>query len=622
MRNLQIGDNDLIGNRFNGHDLHRYLRRRGITSDHLVKIKRSDDPHTHVLGEEIRTVVDCDAAIRAVEKTVGTHSLHYPLSFSLFSDPLFLRADVVHYHLIHNFFFNLNLLPQLTALKPSVWTIHDPWITTGHCIYPLDCPRWKTGCGDCPYPDTAFPLEHDSSALNWELKREILQRCRLDLIVASKHMRDLARQSPLLSHFDIHLIPFGIDLARFAPTDGSEARARLGIPPGDLVLCFRADRSRFKGYPYIEEVLRQLSARVPITLLTVGVTDLLEPFRDKFTIVNQGWLTDDDKMLDVYRAADIFLMPSTAEAFGMMAIEAMACGKPVIVAEGTSLPDVVFAPEGGIAVPQGDAAALRSELEGLIADRAKRLALGARARKLAERHYDKGVYVSRIIELYEEVIAKRKTDDRSSYILAQQNDIAKRRRLRVRAAQPVVGVATAAAAAANAPVQCGVTGPDPYEELAQIKSSLYFRAYNRLRKKRLLQLLSRWVVKPGLRAAWRSYGIVRRAIHRGANAARKLSSAASKAAALAKRIVSLGMIAIASTDADAETVLNDLARLRKVAAPAVSQARLALPAIRTAQGEPLTLSVARERVKATECRHLMSAAAESTAMRGIDSILL
>jgi hypothetical protein len=207
MKNLQISDNDLIGNRFNGHDLHCYLRQRGLISDQLVRTKRSDDPHTFAIGNDVSIKDICNEMIAGIEKRYGTHSLHYPFSFSLFSDPLFLEADIVHYHLIHNYFFNLSLLPSLTALKPSILTIHEPFFTTGHCIYPLDCERWKTGCGECPYVDLNFALDLDASALNWEIKRDIFRRSQLDIIVASKYMRDWVAQSPILSHLDVHLIP-------------------------------------------------------------------------------------------------------------------------------------------------------------------------------------------------------------------------------------------------------------------------------------------------------------------------------------------------------------------------------------------------------------------------------
>lgn len=483
MKNLQVGDNDLIGNRFNGHDLHIALRQRGIEASHVVKLKRSDDPHTHQFDDAFVDSPEFESATRLLEHRYDTHSLHSPLSFSLLSNPLFLDADVVHYHLVHNAAFNLSLLPTLTSLKPSVWTIHDPWPLTGHCIQPLDCERWKIGCGECPYLATPFPLQTDTTALNWQLKQETMQRCQIDLIVASQFMLEMVRQSPILSHLTTHLVPFGIDLTHFSPADPREAKKRLGIPADHTVLCFRADNSPFKGFSFVQQALRQLDTTTPVTLLTVGMTGLLEEFSSRFTVIDAGWLTDDDRMLDVYRAADVFLMPSVAEAFGMMAIEAMACGKPVIAFEGTSLPEVLAAPEGGVVVGQGDVEALTQAIRSLVTTPAVRHRLGEQARRIAVQRYDKDRYVSRIIEVYEAVIAARKPNARADYILSQQRQTVGPRGDLPRLA-PAITSDTAA------PSQT-------------FKASPHYAFYTRIRQRRGLRLAAVVAVRPLAYLAWR-----------------------------------------------------------------------------------------------------------------------
>jgi glycosyltransferase involved in cell wall biosynthesis len=100
-------------------------------------------------------------------------------------------------------------------------------------------------------------------------------------------------------------------------------------------------------------------------------------------------------------------MPSTAEAFGLMAIEAMACGKPVIVFEGTALPEVIFAPKGGIAVPQGDVDALVFVIEDLVINPKKRQEIGNLAYNIAKENYDRDIFIDRIIALYRQIIESR-----------------------------------------------------------------------------------------------------------------------------------------------------------------------------------------------------------------------
>ena len=82
----------------------------------------------------------------------------------------------------------------------------------------------------------------------------------------------------------------------------------------------------------------------------------------------------------------------------------MACGVPVVVCDGTALPEVVHAPDGGISVDQGEPAALVRAIEGLLASPAERRELGRRAAMLARKHYSSDGYVTRHLELYRELL--------------------------------------------------------------------------------------------------------------------------------------------------------------------------------------------------------------------------
>lgn len=406
MRVLQIGNTDLVGNRFNGHDLHKLFLRQGIQSQHCVWDKQSNEPNTWQLSN-IENKRAINYLLNYVERKTSLQSLLFPLSFKLLFDKRVRSSDVVHYHLIHTGYFNLASLPFLTHMKPSVWTLHDPWAMTGHCIYSYDCSKWKTGCGNCPHLSTQFAMTKDRTALMWKIKKNIYHRSKIDIIVASKWMLNMAEQSPLLSKFRLHYIPFGVDLTVFHPLDTEEAKRQLGVIPGSLVICFRATNSEFKGLSFIKECLRKLKTDQPICLLTFNDRGLMDEFRGKYKIIDLGWVNDETLTVKAYNAADIFLMPSTAEAFGMMAMEAMACGKPVITFDGTSLPEVVMAPKGGVSVRQGNGDALLAALEELINNSDTRLKLGRSALDLARQHYDFNVHANKILDLYRAVIVRR-----------------------------------------------------------------------------------------------------------------------------------------------------------------------------------------------------------------------
>ena len=62
--------------------------------------------------------------------------------------------DVLHLHNLHGGYFDLRVLPELSAHQPTVVTMHDEWLYTGHCAYTLDSERWLEGCGSCPHLDS------------------------------------------------------------------------------------------------------------------------------------------------------------------------------------------------------------------------------------------------------------------------------------------------------------------------------------------------------------------------------------------------------------------------------------------------------------------------------------
>ena len=409
MRVLQVSATDKEGARFNGLELSKQLIQRGFESSQVVWRKRGEDKCTHeMFTGALRNKIHQAAA--KLERDLSLQSLLSPLAFEFAKHPQFKAADLVHYHLIHTGFFNLMALPGLTQLKPSVWTLHDPWAMTGHCVHPFDCRRWKEGCGSCPSLDSEFSMRKDNTALMWRVKDLAYSLSNFDLVVCSKWMEEMVKASPLMKKARVHRIPLGIDLDVFRPADKPESQAKkqkLGVLPGNLVIGLRATTSIYKGLPQAIECLRKLETEQPLTILTFNQKGLFEEFFGQYQIIDLGWLENTDEMIDAYQAADIFLMPSQGESFGMMAVEAMACGKPCIVSDGTALPETTFAGEYGICVKKDDTDALAQALKDLIENEGKRISLGQVGRKLAVKHYSEKDYVDRLIGVYTDVLNRR-----------------------------------------------------------------------------------------------------------------------------------------------------------------------------------------------------------------------
>jgi glycosyltransferase involved in cell wall biosynthesis len=243
----------------------------------------------------------------------------------------------------------------------------------------------------------------------WNLKRRVLAGLDVDVIVASQWMLDIVQQSPLTAHFrHVHLIPFGVNAQTFRSLETRPAsRRRFGIPEEDFVLLLRESEWEPKGLRYIYEALVSRPPDRSTTLLTVDRVGLLGDLARSYRIVELGWIEDDSLYASALSACDAVLMPSIAESFGLMAVEAMAAGRPVICFQDTAVAGVAHAPECGIAVPLGDAGALRVAIDWLATDPSEAERRGAIGRALVEEVYRHSDYLAALTNLYANVLARR-----------------------------------------------------------------------------------------------------------------------------------------------------------------------------------------------------------------------
>jgi len=114
-------------------------------------------------------------------------------------------------------------------------------------------------------------------------------------------------------------------------------------------------------------------------------------------------------IVELYAESTVAVVPSLYEGFGLPAVEAMACGIPLIVSDGGALPEV--AGEGGVVVPAGDADALAAAIKALLDDPAARAALGARARERGINEFSWDVCAARLVHYYRGAIAGLSGDD-------------------------------------------------------------------------------------------------------------------------------------------------------------------------------------------------------------------
>lgn len=403
MELLMINNTDFQGTIYNGHDLQISLNEKGINASELVLYRRTDceKAQSFVTEKELTW----QHQYNEIERHSGLLNFLEPFGGKIKYTEQFQRADIVHFQLLHNHVVTLQEFALICSLKPCVWTIHDLWAVTGHCIHPRECDGWKRDCMDCPYlEDPFFSLTYPKANELWKAKESIYKQINPDIIVASDFTKRYIEQSPLMGHFtNIHKIPFGIKVKEDIQKDAAELRREWNIPLNNIVISFRLNDSKLKGVKYLVRALERMHAK-NITVLAVdkGDSSMLDSLRDKYQVVELGQQVGEG-MQSFYQVSDIFVMPSLAETFGLMAVEAMAAKCVVVVFEGTVLPEITFAPNCGVSVPFKDDRALAEVLDHFAISPDERMRRGELGYKLVCEHYKYEDYVRKHIDVYQQI---------------------------------------------------------------------------------------------------------------------------------------------------------------------------------------------------------------------------
>lgn len=230
------------------------------------------------------------------------------------------------------------------------------------------------------------------------------------ILVASPAMRDTAVQLEGFRH-KCEVVPYGIDLSALAPSPATIARAaRWRHEAASPLLLFVGRLVPYKGVDVLIRALAGLDARLAVVGDGPERAALEQLARDRGLADRIRFLgaVPDDEVLALYHACDVFVLPSVtrAEAFGMVQLEAMACGKPVIsTALRSGVPWVNQHGTSGLVVAPGDAAALAGAIRELLGDEGMRRALGAGARRRVEHEFTAERMAARTVEIYEAVAA-------------------------------------------------------------------------------------------------------------------------------------------------------------------------------------------------------------------------
>ncbi len=218
------------------------------------------------------------------------------------------------------------------------------------------------------------------------------------------------------------VVPAGVDTTLFRPGDRAEARRFLDLPPDDPTILYVGRIDPIKGIDVLVDALcglrREMWLTAPPRLLLVGGGEGEPAFEKLIARAAARNLLDridfigsvsHTELPAYYRAADVVAVPSFYESFGLVAVEAMACGTPVVASRAGGLAFTVDDGRTGYLVPHNDPLALATRLRAVLADADVRSRLGAQATVAAQR-FSWSVITSRVVHIYDRLIRGYRMD--------------------------------------------------------------------------------------------------------------------------------------------------------------------------------------------------------------------
>ncbi|MEU5182924.1 glycogen synthase [Streptomyces longwoodensis] len=367
--------------------------------------------HVEFLARELRPLVDLDVhcwgELTAREKAEGVLR-HRPWStldgandaLRTFSVDLSMAAALEGRDLVHSHTWYANLGGHLAKMLHGI-----PHVMTAHSLEPLR--PWK-----------AEQLGGGYTLSSWA-ERTAVESADAVVAVSGAMRADILDCYPDLDPARVHVVHNGIDTALYRPDHGTDALARIGVDPNRPYVLFVGRITRQKGVPHLLRAVRHLDPATQV-VLCAGAPDTPEidrEFRELFEELGRArdgvhWIPrmlPRPEVIQLLTHATVFVCPSVYEPLGIVNLEAMACGTPVVASRVGGIPEVVEDGGTGLLVDLDDAgeafeAALARALDEVTGDpeRARRMGEAGRERAVDEFGWD--AVARRTVGLYEEVL--------------------------------------------------------------------------------------------------------------------------------------------------------------------------------------------------------------------------
>ena len=316
----------------------------------------------------------------------------------------YFKPDIIHLHNLHGYYINIEILfNYLASTKiPIVWTLHDCWSFTGHCVHfdYVGCNRWQKSCHSCPQR-SSYPASYiiDNSKQNFVNKRRLFNSVNnLTIVPVSNWLNSKLKQS-FLANYSSKVIHNGIDLEVFKPSKSGTLIKDYNLHNKFIILGVASNWTQKKGFFEFVKLRELLGEDFAIVL--VGVNKKLQKMLPK-DIISISKILDQAELAMIYSCADLFLNLTFEDTYPSTNLESIACGTPVMTYRtGGSYESV--SEGGGYVVNQGDITAVKELLDDIRNDTVPRISKKTLI-EIAHKKFNKDINFIHYLKLYKEIL--------------------------------------------------------------------------------------------------------------------------------------------------------------------------------------------------------------------------
>ena len=270
------------------------------------------------------------------------------------------KPDIVHLHSINGNMVNIYTLLNYLKNKniPTVITNHAEFFYTGSCSYDMECGRWKEdGCGACPFLFKASSSKlFDRTSTAWSK----LKKCfdgfeNLKIVSVSPWVDSRAKQSPIMAGKSFEVIKNGVDTDIFKIKNNDSFRKEYNIADNKKIIfhvtsSFTDNPNDIKGGNYLIELAKRMR-NDNVVFVVAGKYNVSSNLPENIILL--GLVSDQNMLANIYSEADLTVITSKVETFGMSVAESLCCGTPIVGFEAGG-PETVTMKEYSQFVPYGD----------------------------------------------------------------------------------------------------------------------------------------------------------------------------------------------------------------------------------------------------------------------------